>query len=120
MATILVAEDNRVNQRMLSFTLRKEGHKVITTFNGCEALEYLEGNSVDLIIADIEMPKMDGIALVKQLRADKLYKTLPIIVLTASGQNQDHLTAIAAGANNVLTKPSSSQKLIDTIDKILS
>ncbi|MCB0191895.1 MAG: response regulator [Anaerolineae bacterium] len=120
MATILVAEDNRVNQRVLSYTLRKEGHKVISTSNGFEALEYLAGNSVDLIIADIEMPKMDGIALVKHLRADKLYKTIPIIVLTASGQNQDHATVTAAGANDVLTKPSSSQKLIDTIDKILN
>lgn len=119
MATILVAEDNKVNQRMISFTLRKNGHKVITVFNGYEALERLNEGSVDLVIADIEMPEMDGITLVKQLRANNLYKMLPVIVLTASGQSEDHITATAVGANDVLTKPASSQELMDTIDKML-
>ena len=120
MATILVAEDNKVSQRMIAFILRKNGHKVVTALNGLEALEQLTRNQIDLVIADIEMPEMDGITLVKQLRANKLYRMLPIIVLTASGQSEDHVTATAVGANDVLTKPSSSQELMDTIDRMLS
>ena len=120
MANILIAEDNRVNQRMLMFTLRKGGHNVLTAMHGVEALEHMATNDIDLVIADIEMPEMDGVTLVKHLRADKRYSDLPVIVLTASGENEDHSTAMAAGADNVLTKPSSSQELIATVNSMLN
>ena len=120
MTTILVAEDHRVNQRIIAFTLRKAGYGVVTAPNGCEALEQMQNNAIDLVIADIEMPKMNGITLVKQLRANKLHQKIPIIILTASGQNEDHVKAISVGANDVLTKPSSSQELINTIIRMLN
>ena len=120
MATILIAEDNRVNQRVLMFTLRKEGYNVVTAIHGREALENMEQYEVDLVIADIEMPEMDGVTLVKHLRADRRYAKLPVIVLTASAENEDHSTAMAAGADNVLTKPSSSQELISAVNSMLN
>ena len=119
MTTILVAEDNRVNQRMLTFTLRKNGHTVLTAFHGLEALEHLAATPVDLVIADIDMPEMDGVTLLKRVRADERYRALPVIVLTASGEDEDYETARAAGANDVLTKPASSRELIAAIDKML-
>lgn len=119
MTTILIAEDNRVNQRMLTFTLRKNGHKVVTAMHGLEALEQLEATTVDLLIADIDMPEMDGVTLVKRVRSDDRFSCLPVIVLTASGEDDDYETARAAGANDVLTKPASSQELLTTIERVL-
>jgi two-component system chemotaxis response regulator CheY len=119
MTTILIAEDNRVNQRMLAFTLRKNDYTVITAMHGLEALDQMEATPIDLVIADIDMPEMDGISLVKHLRANKRYQLLPIIVLTASGDDEDYNIARAAGADDVLTKPASSRELISTIEKIL-
>ena len=119
MTTILIAEDNRVNQRMLAFTLRKNGHAVVTALHGLEALEQLEETTVDLLIADIDMPEMDGVTLVKRVRADNRFSHLPVIVLTASGEDEDYQTARAAGANDVLIKPTSSQELLTTIERVL-
>jgi two-component system chemotaxis response regulator CheY len=119
MTTILIAEDNRVNQRMLAFTLRKNDYTVITAMHGLEALDQMEATPIDLVIADIDMPEMDGISLVKHLRANKRYQLLPIIVLTASGDDEDYNIARAAGADDVLTKPASSRELISTIEKML-
>jgi CheY-like chemotaxis protein len=120
MQTILIAEDNRVNQRILMFILRKEGYNVITALHGKEALENMEQNNVDLVIADIEMPEMDGVTLVKQLRADARYAKLPVIILTASAENEDHSTAMAAGADSVLTKPSSTRELVSAVSNVLN
>ena len=119
MTTILVAEDNRVNQRLLTFTLQKSGHRVITALHGGEALAQLAVNSIDLVIADINMPEMDGVTFVKRVRADERFRALPVIVLTASGKDEDYEMAWAAGANDVLTKPTSSHELIATIEKML-
>ena len=119
MLTILVAEDNRVNQRMLTFTLKKSGHEVVTALHGIEALDQLAQHDIDLVIADIDMPEMDGVTLVKKMRADDAYRSLPVIVLTASGEDEDYETARAAGADDVLTKPASSQQLIETINRVV-
>jgi two-component system chemotaxis response regulator CheY len=66
------------------------------------------------------MPVMDGITLLKHIRANEAYKTLPVIVLTASGENEDYLTARNAGANDVLTKPTSSNQLSETVNRMLN
>ncbi|MEM7030843.1 MAG: response regulator [Chloroflexota bacterium] len=119
MKKILIAEDNRVNLRMLTFTLNKGGHEVVPAMDGQEALDHLTDNPVDLLIADIDMPNMDGITLLKHLRALDHYKELPVIVLTASGEDEDYVTAREAGANDVLTKPTSSYELFETVNKML-
>ena len=120
MSTILIAEDNRVNLRLLTFTLSKEGHEVLGAEHGQAALDRLAETAIDLLIADIDMPVMDGITLLKQIRASETYKTLPVIVLTASGENEDYLTARNAGADDVLTKPTSSNQLSETVNRMLN
>ena len=87
---------------------------------GLEALEELAENKVDLLIADIDMPEMDGVTLVKTVRADERFSQLPVIVLTASGEDDDYQTAREAGANDVLTKPASSQELLATIEQVMA
>jgi two-component system chemotaxis response regulator CheY len=120
MATILIAEDNPVNQRMLTFILKKEGHTVITAVHGVEALDRLAETTIDVVITDIGMPEMDGITLLKHMRADASYQELPVIVITASGEDVDYATARKAGANDLLTKPVSSRQIIDTVSRVLA
>ncbi|HMQ51152.1 MAG TPA: response regulator [Anaerolineae bacterium] len=121
MTKILIAEDNRVNQRIIAYTLQKGGYTVVTAANGVEALSQLVNNSpIDLLIADIDMPEMDGITLLRRLRANQVYESLPVLILTASGHAEDYITAKDAGANEVLTKPSSSHELIETVNRIIA
>ena len=120
MATILIAEDDPISRRILTFVLSKSGHTVITATHGNEALARLAETPVDLLVADINMPEMDGVSLLKHLRADEIYKKLPVIILTASGQSEDYLIAREAGADEVLTKPTSSGQLLEVVDKTLA
>ena len=119
MKTILLVEDSPVTQRILSLILEKNGFTVISAFNGLEALEALDQISVELVLCDVGMPEMDGLTLLKRLRADEHYKFLPVIMLTASGQDEDRIAARAEGANDFLTKHSSSKELLDTLNQVL-
>ena len=120
MAAILVVDDQAVTQRVLSAQLRKNGHEVETAGGAREALERLRADRFDLAILDIAMPEMDGLALLRVLRADARYGTLPIVMLTASGQDEDRIAARACGANAFLNKPTSSWELADTVSGLLS
>lgn len=115
MATILIVDDSPTVRRMLEFTLRKQGYMVLAAMNGLEALAKLAETAVDLVITDVSMPELDGIALLKEIRADGRWPTLPVVMLTVSGQVQDQLEAQRHGANGFLTKPASSSELIQTV-----
>lgn len=115
MGVILVVEDYAVTQRVLSLTLRNNGYEVLIANNGLEALELLQTTMVDLALVDIAMPEMDGLTLLTELRADPRFAALPIIMLTASGQDDDRANALAIGANGFLSKPAASRELIETV-----
>ena len=120
MATILIVEDYPVTQRMLSYTLQKEGYTVLIAPNGLEAIRVLRTTSVDVVLTDIAMPQMDGLALLRQIRGDDRFRALPVIVITASGQDEDRAAASADGANDFLTKPTSSRELLETVSRWLA
>ena len=120
MANILVVDDYSVTQRVITFILQRSGHQIMTASNGQEALTLLTHTVVDLAIMDMAMPIMDGLTLLKHLRADPLYKDIPIIMLTASGDDQHRLEATKVGANAFLTKPTSSQELTETVNGLLA
>jgi len=120
MATILIVEDYAVTQRVLSLTLKNNGHEAVIAGNGIEALERLEETPVDLALVDIAMPEMDGIELLRHLRGDARYQSLPVVMLTASGQDEDRSVALSEGANGFLSKPASSRELIDTVMQFVS
>jgi CheY-like chemotaxis protein len=115
MANILVVDDNPVIQLMLSLMLKRNDQTVFTAASGREALELLERTNVDLAILDVNMPDMDGLTLLKQLRDDERYQSLPVVMLTASGREQVRLVAKQKGANGFLTKPTSSRELLDMV-----
>lgn len=119
MRTILVVEDSSTNRRILSYTLQQAGYAVVLAHDGQEALAMLPSTTCDLIISDIAMPEMDGLELLKQVRADRIRQGLPFVMLTASGQDDDRMQARAAGASEFLTKPVSSQELIATVRRYL-
>lgn len=119
MATILIVDDNSTIQRVLSHTLRREGHEILLADNGLVALDILKDRTVQLAIVDIAMPEMDGITLLNHLRSNPSFQTLPVIMLTASGQDEDREVAKAKGANDFLTKPTGSQELIAAVQRHL-
>lgn len=119
MASLLVVDDDPISQRMLGFTLRRDGHQVISAADGEEALQRLAAEHFDLLIVDLTLPGMDGLTLLRHLRSDERYSCLPVIMLTASGQDEDRIRARLLGANDFLTKPTSSRELVERVNRLL-
>jgi len=119
MATILVVNDYAITQRMLTYQLFRHGHQVVTANNGYEALDSLNDTPVNLIIIDLTMPEMDGLTVLRQLRASSRFNSLPIIMLTASGKEQGRKQAMNAGVSAFLTKPANAWQLVSVVDNLL-
>jgi two-component system chemotaxis response regulator CheY len=119
MATILTVDDTASMRQMISFTLHSVGHEVIQASDGQEALKVLEGKKVDLVIADINMPNMDGITLLKSLRALADYKFTPILMLTTESQDAKRQQGKIAGATGWIVKPFNPEQLLTVVKKVL-
>lgn len=119
MANILVVDDYPITQRVLRTQLRKHGHKATTASSGKDALEELAEATFDMVILDIAMPDMDGITVLRTIRAAPETVMLPVVMLTASSLDKDRVEAYAAGATAFLTKPISSWDLKEAVDKCL-
>jgi CheY-like chemotaxis protein len=115
MAAILVVDDDAAFLRLLDLMLRRENHTVTMARSAKEALHILDVKSVDMVITDIFMPKMDGFTFISLLRADRRYKDLPVAVLTASGRRHLANQAVKSGADGFLLKPFSSWELKKTL-----
>jgi CheY-like chemotaxis protein len=120
MPNILIVDDQAITLRMLGYTLRRGNHETYTADSGQKALDLLDDHDIDLVICDISMPGMDGITLLRQLRADARYATLPVVMLTASGREEDRIAAQEAGATDFLTKPTSSGDLLSIVEQLLA
>jgi CheY-like chemotaxis protein len=118
MANILIVEDDPNNQRMLSYTLRKAGHEVRIAANGVLGLYELERSQPNLIMLDVAMPVMDGLTMLRKLRAHHEFHSIPVIILTASGDDQERLITEELGVSGFLTKPSSSRAILDLVQEI--
>jgi CheY-like chemotaxis protein len=116
--TILVAEDNPDAREMLSFILAGEGFSVITAEDGQQALNLIGRAPPDLIITDIQMPNLNGIELIKRLRAQSHLNRVPIVVMSAVGSGVVS-EAINAGANQSTPKPMQLEALLDLIRQLL-
>ena len=104
-ATLLVVDDNEMNRDMLSRRLERRGYKVLTADDGQPALDLLAREKVDLVLLDIMMPGLDGIEVLKTLRAQHSPSELPVIMTTAKGDSRDVVEALDLGANDYVTKP---------------
>ena len=110
---ILLAEDERSLSRALVKILEKNNYNADAVYNGEDALTYLQSGNYDAAILDIMMPKMDGIAVLKKLRANG--NTIPIIMLTAKAEVDDKVLGLDSGANDYLTKPFDTKELLARI-----
>ncbi len=96
-----------------------KGYVTVTADNGIDALEKLATNPGDLVLTDLNMPQMDGIELVKNIRANEVYEGLPIIMITTESGELDKETAFEAGVTAFLIKPVTPKKLVEEIEKLL-
>ena len=103
---VLLVDDSPTVRRMLDWSLKSLGVKTIHAGDGLEALELLKDRGVDLAIIDLNMPRMDGIELIRSMRGAPRLKNTPIILLTTEGREEDRELAYEAGANLFMTKPS--------------
>lgn len=108
---ILIAEDEMIMLKIIELRLKKDGHQVITTSNGKEALEQIKLHDPDMIIADIMMPFTSGLEIVSVVKHDKERRNVPIIILSAMGQENVVLEAFKLGADDYITKPFSPNEL---------
>ena len=116
---ILTVDDSPSIRLMMKFTLTAEGFAVVQASDGVEALEIAKQRVADLVLTDINMPRMDGLALIKELRSLPGYKTVPMLIITTeSGQNSKQIGK-ANGATGWLVKPFDEQQLLATIRRVL-
>ena len=109
---VLVADDEPHIGRIIKMKLEQGPFRVTLAYDGKEALETLEQNEdVKLVLLDLMMPHLTGLDVLQSMRADERWKTLPTIILTAAGQEQQHRRALELGATEFLTKPFSPKKL---------
>ncbi|HEY6391109.1 MAG TPA: response regulator, partial [Bryobacteraceae bacterium] len=113
---ILLAEDNPVNQKLAIRLLEKRGHSVLVAGDGQEALALLETHAVDLILMDLQMPKMNGIEATKAIRNGGA--RTPIVAMTACAMASDRQHCLDAGMDGYLSKPVRAAELYETIDKL--
>jgi len=117
--TILAVDDSASMRQMVGFTLREAGYEVVEAVDGAAALEYAAGNTVDLVLTDVNMPRMDGITLVRELRRLEHYRYVPMLMLTTESSTERKLEGKAAGATGWLVKPFNPDKLLATIGRVL-
>ncbi len=115
MTTVLVVDDELSIRRMLGYMLGKTDYTVLMASNGEEALEKLATNPVNLVLLDVAMPNMDGITLLRRVRAIPDYQALPVIMLTASTDEVKRAKALDAGADMFLNKLVKPGELLDAI-----
>jgi two-component system phosphate regulon response regulator PhoB len=115
----LVVEDDTAIQELLAFWLAQAGYEVVQATSAEAALDSIRGELPDVVILDWMLPKMSGLALARQLRNDRRTRALPIILLTARGDEPDKLAGLEHGADDYMTKPFSPRELLARIKAVL-
>jgi two-component system chemotaxis response regulator CheY len=115
---ILTVDDSKTMRDMVNFTLSGAGFDVLEAEDGVAALSVLDGEKVDLVITDINMPNMDGITLVKELRARSGFSSTPILILTTEGSDAKKSEGRSAGATGWIVKPFEPEKLLQVVNKV--
>ena len=120
MASILIVDDSTTMRQMVSFTLTSAGHKVLEAESGDKAIVLAKSNTFDLVIADVNMPGMNGIDLVRALRALPEYKFTPVLVLTTEDSVALKQKGKSAGATGWIVKPFNPEVLLSILNKVLN
>lgn len=116
---ILAVDDSPTISEMIRTILEKVGYEVVSAYDGVEALEKVKQEMPDLIILDVNMPKLDGFRVCRLLKFDRNYRHIPVIMLTARDEEENIKTGIKTGADLYLTKPIEPEKLLEAVGKFL-
>jgi two-component system chemotaxis response regulator CheY len=119
MAKILAVDDSASMRSMVAFTLRGAGHDVDEADNGQVALDTARGTKFDLVLADVNMPVMDGISMVREMRTMAGFSGVPILMLTTESNPEKKMEGKAAGATGWLVKPFDPDQLLATVARVL-
>ncbi|MFO8003305.1 response regulator [Thioalkalivibrio sp.] len=117
--TILTVDDSASIRQMVTFTLKGAGYAVTEAVDGQDGLDKARGGRFDLVFTDQNMPRMDGLTLIKSLRALPAYRSVPILMLTTEAGDAMKAQGRAAGATGWLVKPFDPQKLLEVVRKVI-
>jgi two-component system chemotaxis response regulator CheY len=117
--TILTVDDSGSMRGMVAFTLRAAGYQVVEAIDGKDGLEKASGQGFDLVLTDQNMPTMDGLTLIRSLRALPNYQKVPILMLTTESGDDIKTRGRAAGATGWLVKPFDPEQLADVVHKVI-
>jgi DNA-binding response OmpR family regulator len=118
MTKILVAEDERDIRELINFTLRLNGYEVVSASDGEEALELALKEYPDLVLLDIRMPRLNGYEVCKLIKGNEATKHIPVVFLTAKGQENEVELGMKAGATDYILKPFSPDQLVERLEKL--
>ena len=117
---ILIVDDSKTIRNLVAFIMKKEGFRVTMAEDGMDGLEKLySADHIDLIISDINMPRMDGLTFIKTVREQAAYRDVPIVVLSTEGKEQDIQQGISLGANLYMVKPAQPDKMMKNVRMLL-
>ena len=117
--TIMTVDDSASVRQMVSFTLKEADYEVVEAVDGTDALSKLQTYPVHMLITDINMPNMDGISLIKQVRAKKEFRFVPIIMLTNNSSQETKEKGKEAGATGWIVKPFNPEQLLAVVKKLI-
>jgi two-component system chemotaxis response regulator CheY len=117
--TILIVDDSASIRQVVSITLKKAGYGVIEGVDGKDGLTKLDGKKIHLIISDVNMPNMDGITMVKEIKQMPAYKFTPIIMLTTEGSDEKKKQGQAAGAKAWIVKPFKPEQMLQAVSMLV-
>lgn len=117
---ILIVDDSKTVRNLVAFIMKKEGFKVTVAEDGLDGLEKLyAAGKIDLIISDINMPRMDGYTFIKTVREQDVHRDIPIVVLSTEGQEKDIQAGLNLGANMYMVKPAQPEKMLRNVKMLL-
>ena len=117
--TIMTVDDSSSVRQMVGLTLKGAGYQVLEAVDGKDALEKVGGATIDMVVTDLNMPNMDGITLIKELRKLPAFKFIPIIMLTTESQATRKQEGKSAGATGWIVKPFKPEQLLGVVKKVL-
>ena len=117
--TVLIVDDSESIREVVCFTLQSEGYEVLIGIDGIDALRFLDGRHIDIVITDLHMPNLDGLGLIRKIREMESYKHTPILFLTTESQTEKKMEAKEAGATGWIIKPFVPAKLLSAISKVI-
>ena len=116
---IMTVDDSSSVRQMVSFTLKQAGYEVVEAVDGKDALAKLEASGVDMVLTDLNMPNVDGIGVIKGVRAHPAYRFIPVVMLTTESQESRKLEGRQAGATGWIVKPFKPEQLLAVVKKVL-